>query len=319
MSRNHYITLRQENERWGWSRHTVGMTFTSHATYPTRALAEDAARSIARCKDIPYLPTARGGFDRTPAKSPDPIDIAPPPPWLAVEEPAPAPPQSEQDALIDELTAAAIDAGHDRIIVLKAVDLVKAGHVFDLRFGGEWVVFSEQADMSRDDLWTWTPGIGSAPPAKRYLTSPQPDDGQLHCNCPNSWQPDEIPRRQMQALARQCLGLQPAPAAQRRHAFRGRIRGPLDARTERPPFGNRRQRRAARIHDRLQPRPQRRNHRQGGAGMTRRNSRTLRLQIARDALRIAVSVDPISLAAICLRTVVEKLETAETERRTHNG
>ena len=53
--------------------------------------------------------------------------------------------------------------------------------------------------------------------------------------------------------------------------------------------------------------------------MTRRNSRTLRLQIARDALRIAVSVDPISLAAICLRTVVEKLETAETERRTHNG
>ena len=187
MSSNNYITLRQENERWGWSRHTVGMTFTSHATYSTRALAEDAARSIARCKDIPYLPTARGGFDRTPAKSPDPIDIAPPPPWLAVEEPAPAPPQSEQDALIDELTAAAIDAGHDRIIVLKAVDLVKGGHVFDLRFGGEWVVFSEQADMSRDDLWTWTPGIGSAPPAKRYLTSPQPDDGQLHCNCPNSW------------------------------------------------------------------------------------------------------------------------------------
>jgi hypothetical protein len=65
MSAQQYITLRQDNERWGWSRHTVGMTWTSHATYPTRALAEDAARSIARCKEIPYLPTARGGFDRT--------------------------------------------------------------------------------------------------------------------------------------------------------------------------------------------------------------------------------------------------------------
>ena len=134
---------------------------------------------------------ARGGFDRTATQTPDPIDVEVSMPGLLEEpappEPQPDPQQSEHDAIIDELTQAAVDAGHDRIRVLKAVDLVKGGHVFDLRFGGEWVVFSEQADMSRDDLWTWTPGLGNAPPAQRYLTAPQPDDGQLHCNCPNSW------------------------------------------------------------------------------------------------------------------------------------
>ena len=185
MSAQKYITLRQENERWGWSRHSVGMTWTSHATYSTRVLAEEAARSIAQCKGIPYLPAAAGGFDRTPTQTPAPIEPAPA--WLVQEEPAPAPPQSERDAIIEELTAAAVDAGHDRIRVLKAVDLVKAGHVFDLRFGGEWIVFSMDADMSRDDLWTWTPGIGKTPPAQRYTTSPQPEDGQRLCNCPNSW------------------------------------------------------------------------------------------------------------------------------------
>ena len=191
MSAQQYITLRQENERWGWSRHTVGMTFTSHATYSTRALAEDAARSMAKCKDIPYLATARGGFDRTATQTPDPIDVEVSMPGLLEEpappEPQPDPPQTEQDAAIDELTQAAIDAGHDRIRVLKAVDLVTDGHVFDLRFGGEWVVFSETADMSRDDLWTWTPGVGQTPPAQRYLTAPQPEEGQQICNCPDSW------------------------------------------------------------------------------------------------------------------------------------
>ena len=186
-----YITLRQEDKRWGWSRHSVGMTWTSHATYPTRALAEDAARSIARCKDIPYLPVARGGYDRTATQTPDPghiDDIEHPMPGLLEEEPAPVEePQDPQAAAIEQLTRAAIDAGHDRIRVLKAVDLVTDGHVFDLRFGGEWVVFSEQADMSRDDLWTWTPGIGKTPPAKRYITSPQPEEGQHICNCPDSW------------------------------------------------------------------------------------------------------------------------------------
>ena len=42
-----------------------------------------------------------------------------------------------------------------------------------------------------------------------------------------------------------------------------------------------------------------------------RNSHTLRLQIARDALRVAVAVDPISIIAIHLRSVVEKLERGE--------
>ena len=250
MSRNNYITLRQEYERWGWSRHTVGMTFTSHATYSTRALAEDAARSIAKCKGIPYLPTARGGFDRTPAKSPDPIDIAPPPPWLAVEEPAPAPPQSEQDALIDELTAAAVDAGHDRIIVLKAVDLVKGGHVFDLRFGGEWVVFSE---------------AGRHVP-RRPLDLPRPASATPRR--PSATSPSRSPMTASSTATAPTAGAAPAPTPANASTgspvswpttcaagsnddtlFRGRIRGPLDARTERPPFGNRRQRRAARIHD----------------------------------------------------------------------
>ena len=42
--------------------------------------------------------------------------------------------------------------------------------------------------------------------------------------------------------------------------------------------------------------------------MKRHNSHTQRLQIARDALRIAAAVDPISIAAIVLRTVVERIE-----------
>ena len=146
-----------------------------------RPLHRQAAKTSPTCP-----PPAAASTAPPPSR---PTRSTPPhaPTWLAEQEPAPAPPQSEQDAIIDELTAAAVDAGHDHIRVLKAVDLVKGGHVFDLRFGGEWVVFSEQADMSRDDLWTATPGLGNAPPAKRYLTSPQPDDGQLHCNCPNSW------------------------------------------------------------------------------------------------------------------------------------
>ena len=40
----------------------------------------------------------------------------------------------------------------------------------------------------------------------------------------------------------------------------------------------------------------------------KRNSHTLRLDIARDALRVAAAVDPISIAAIVLRTVVERIE-----------
>ena len=42
-----------------------------------------------------------------------------------------------------------------------------------------------------------------------------------------------------------------------------------------------------------------------------KNSHTLRLQIARDALRVAAAVDPISLISIHLRSVVEKLERGE--------
>ena len=42
-----------------------------------------------------------------------------------------------------------------------------------------------------------------------------------------------------------------------------------------------------------------------------KNSHDLRLQIARDALRVAAAVDPISIIAIHLRAVVEKLERGE--------
>ena len=174
-----------------WMRDGSVMERTS---YQTLAAAEMQAKSLL-IRGIAYRPPAvapaRGGYDRTASQTPDPghiDDIEHPMPGLLEEEPAPVEePQDPQAAAIEQLTQAAIDAGHDRIRVLKAVDLVTDGHVFDLRFGGEWVVFSEQADMNRDDLWTWTPGTGKTPPAKRYITSPQPEEGQHICNCPDSW------------------------------------------------------------------------------------------------------------------------------------
>ena len=44
-----------------------------------------------------------------------------------------------------------------------------------------------------------------------------------------------------------------------------------------------------------------------------RNSHSHRLWIARDALRVAEATDPISLAAIWLRSVVERLELEAEE------
>ncbi len=217
MSAQQYITLRQENERWGWSRHSTGMTWTSHATYPTRALADEAARSIAQCRDIPYLPAARGGYDRTATQYPGLLEQEPeqPAPSSEKEEdddhgnpygsyrygsyrngasysshqygpPSDEPQQDDQDAIIEDLTQAAIAAGHDRIRVLKAVDLVRSDHVYDAGGQGEWIVFSEQVETIKPSDFYWTPGVGKAPPAQRYIAAPQPAGSQRNCTCPDA-------------------------------------------------------------------------------------------------------------------------------------
>ena len=90
------------------------------------------------------------------------------------------------DELLKEQIVKAIAAGHDAPRIFRASDLIQTGHVFDAGGQGEWIVFSESVKNIQPSDFNWTPGPGKAPPAKRYVASPQPAEGQRNCDCPDA-------------------------------------------------------------------------------------------------------------------------------------
>ena len=154
---------------------------------------------------------ARGGYDRPPGDHADDVEV--PMPGL-LEEPAPEPQESDDqaddvelaprlgrspyermvnrdklaavDELLKEQIVKAIAAGHDAPRIFRASDLIQTGHVFDAGGNGEWIVFSESVKSIQPSDFNWTPGPGQAPPAKRYVASPQPAEGQRNCDCPDA-------------------------------------------------------------------------------------------------------------------------------------
>ena len=137
---------------------------------------------------------ARGGYDRTDGErrlkgvSVDPHTGIGRLPKVGRDYSAPAEePQQSDDGLLEEQIAKAIAAGHDGARIGRAADLITSGHVFDAGGQGEWIVFSESVKEVKPSDFDWTPGVGKAPPAKRYTAAPQPADGQSLCNCPDNW------------------------------------------------------------------------------------------------------------------------------------